>query len=151
MFMPVKSKAYCFVFLVLLLITAGCSGGYEADTGLYKGKGITVAFPAGWAKGQTAPGAIFTIEQPGQFVQMSLFIQELPEKITFEQYLQRVSSTMGKVGARQKDEGSIEMGGKEGRWVKREIQVGGESFESFVYSVMNGNKVYSILAITAAG
>jgi len=145
--MFIKSKSFCFVFLTLLLTTAGCSSGYEADTGLYQGNGITVSFPAGWAKAQTPPGSIFTIKQPEQLVQMSLFIKEL-EEITFEQYLQhlqRIDSALVRTGSRKKDDGTIEMGGKEGRWVKRELHMGGESFEYLFYSVMNGDKVYSIM------
>lgn len=149
--MPIKSKSFFLIFFVLVLITTtGCSGGYEADTGLYQGDGITIFFPTGWEKEQTIPGAIFTIKKPEQFVQMSLFIQELPENTTFEQYLQRVSSNMARVGAHKKDDGTLEMGGKKGRWVKREIKVGGNSFESLIASVMNGDKVYSIMGFAAS-
>ncbi len=149
MAMAVKSRTVCFFFLVIvLLIIAGCSGGYDAGTGLYDGNGITVSFPAGWEKGKTVPNATLTIENPDGSAQISLFIQKLPENITLKQYLKRVSSNMRRIGAREKDSGPIDMGGYEGGWIQRSLKVGGQPFESIAYYVMRENTVYTIIATT---
>jgi hypothetical protein len=149
MAMAVKSRTVCFFFLVIvLLIIAGCSGGYDTGTGLYEGEGITISFPSGWEKGKRIPNATLTVESPDKSAQISLFIQELPENTTLEQYLKRVSSNMRRVGAQQKDTGPINIGGYEGLWTQRAIKVGGQTFESIAYYVMPGNRVYSIIATT---
>ncbi len=149
MFIIMKSRSAWLLFLALILsVSAGCSGGYDAGTGLYEGEGITVSFPAGWEKGKNIPNATFTVESPDKSAQISLFVQELPENTSLEQYIKRVSSNMRRVGAQQKDTGPINIGGYEGLWTQRTIKVGGQTFESIAYYVMPGNRVYSIIATT---
>jgi len=136
----------CLVVL-LYVSTGGCSGGYDQASGVYEGKGFTVGFPAGWKKGRNVPNATITVEDPGGSAQISLIVQDLPEDVTLEQYLDDIARKMGMIGARQNDSGTISIGGIEGVWTQRTITVGGAAFESLSYYVKHGGRVYAVLAI----
>ncbi|UCG79127.1 MAG: hypothetical protein JSV21_04675 [Nitrospirota bacterium] len=134
------------IFILSVLILLGCSD-YSPSTGSYKAKGISLNFPAGWAKAATTPFSIITVENSVQSAQMNLVIQDLPENMTFEQFMQRVSSNQNRAGAREIDSGKIDMGGSEGHWSLREMNVQGHIFTAITYTALNDRKAYSVMGI----
>ncbi len=138
-----------YIFIILTaFIFSGCSG-YDTATGTYEGKGVSVNFPTGWSKIKTVPNAVITVEND-KGANMSLLIQKLPENITFEQYLKRVRSSQGRMGAREVENGPITLGDYEGHWSIKNIGVGGQSFTAITYSVMRDGKVFSILGLSSS-
>jgi hypothetical protein len=148
--MTFRAVARCVLHLIFVMVVVNCSKGYDAETGIYEGEGITVSFPAGWMEEETTPGAKLTLRNPDGSAQIDLIIQELPENTTLEEYLNRVSSRTGMVRASEKDKGSIIIGDSDSRWVRRSIKVDSQSFESIAYYVVNRGMVYSIMCTANA-
>jgi hypothetical protein len=140
------SAASCTLMCVALL---SCGGNYDAGTGLYHddGNGFFIQFPAGWYEGSTPAGVVVTVVAPDDSAQMNMVVQELPQSVTFDQYVEQLVSRWGSAGARKVEEGEMIMGGVGGFWTVRSLSVGGQRFMAVNYSVMNGYRVYSLIGI----
>jgi hypothetical protein len=95
------------------------------------------------------PGALITVAAPDDSAQINMVVQELPQAVTFDQYVEQLVSRWGSAGARKVEEGEMLMGGVGGFWTVRALTVGGQRFMAVNYSVMNGAKVYSVIGIVA--
>jgi hypothetical protein len=147
--MPSTKKVSAVLILCLsFLVLAACSKGYDQKTGSYDDNGITVNLPPGWTKTTTVPYATLTIATADQNTHMSLFIQKMPDTVTLDDFLKKVSASQAQLGAQEFSSGTITMGDLEGQWFVRTITVGGVSFTSITYTVMRDATAYSIMGIS---
>jgi hypothetical protein len=142
----IGSAASCAVICLALW---SCGGSYDAATGMYHddANGFFITFPAGWHEGSTPPGVVVTVVAPDDSAQINVVVQELPQAVTFDQYVDQLVARWGSVGARKVEEGEMIMGGAGGYWTVRSLTVGGQRFTAVNYSVMNGPRVYSLVCI----
>jgi len=147
---PNKHVGAFLLFLLSVIVLNACSKGYDQQTGKYVDKGISVNFPSGWAKTTAVPFATMTLENADKSAHMSLFIQKVPDTMTFDEFLKRIAANQSGFGAQETKSGSVKMGGLEGQWFVRTLTVGGISFTTITYSVMRDATVYSIMGISRA-
>jgi len=140
--------ASCALMCIALL---SCGGNYDEGTGIYHddGNGFFIHFPAGWYEASATAGAVVTVAAPDDSAQMNMVVRELPQAVTFDQYVEQLVSRWGSVGARKVEEGEMIMGGVGGYWTIRSLSVGGQRFTAVNYSVMNGARVYSLVCLAS--
>jgi len=139
-------------FSTLVCVTLlSCGGNYDEGTGLYHddGNGFFIRFPAGWHESATTAGALITVTAPDERAQINMVVQELPQSVTFNQYVDQLVSRWGSVGGRKVEEGEMLIGGVGGFWTVRGLRVAGQRFMAITYSVMNGPRVYSVICMTS--
>jgi hypothetical protein len=148
--LPKKAGSAASLTLVCLALWS-CGGSYDAATGLYHddSNGFFITFPAGWYEGSSPPGVVVTVVAPDDSAQINVVVQELPQAVTFDQYVEQLISRWGSVGARKVEEGELIMGGVGGYWTVRSLSVAGQRFTAVNYSVMNGPRVYSLICIVS--
>ena len=140
--------ASCALMCIALL---SCGGSYDEVTGLYHddGNGFFIRFPAGWHESATTAGALITVTAADERAQINMVVQELPQSVTFNQYVDQLVSRWGSVGGREVEEGEMLIGGVGGFWTVRGLSVAGQRFMAITYSVMNGPKVYSVICMSS--
>jgi len=140
-----KGYQLCLLLAAICLLP-GCSGSFDAETGNYSYKDLSLQFPQGWAKIKTTPGALITVGNTDKLRQIDVMVREIPETITFDQYITQMASHYSRIGTGTGG-GPMTLGGIEGHWSGWMMSVGGHRFRTIVYSVMKGNKVYSVVCI----
>ncbi len=143
----VRLDTSCALMAVVLLY---CGGNFDEGTGLYHddGNGFFVRFPAGWHESASTAGALITVTAPDERAQINMVVRELPQSVTFNQYVDQLISRWGSLGGRKVEEGEMLIGGVGGFWTVRGLSVAGRRFMAITYSVMNGPKVYSVICMT---
>ena len=139
---------YCIVFVTLMMV--GCSGGFDKDTGTYEGKGFSLRFPLGWERTKTTAGALISVSNQELTANINIMVQELPQSVSFDQYIKKLSVQHARMGARQREQGDITLAGIEGHWAMSNITAGGQKFTTISYIVMKGSTVYSIVSLAKA-
>lgn len=146
--MPSNSQMRVFLFACLsMLLLSACSKGYDQDSGVYEDNGISVNFPSGWTKTTQVPYSTVTVMKEGTDTNVSLFIQNMPDNMTLDEYLSNVSANQSRIGARETSSGTITMGGLEGQWSIRALNASGVNFTSITYTVLQDGKAYTILGV----
>jgi len=140
--------ASCALVCVAIL---SCGGNYDEGTGIYHddGNGFFIRFPAGWYEASAPAGVVVTVVAPDDSAQMNMVVQELPQSVTFDQYVEQLVSRWGSAGAREVEGGEMIIGGVGGYWTIRSLSLGGQKFTAAAYSVMNGPRVYSLIGIVS--
>ena len=149
--MHMRRLGLAAISAMLCVALLSCGGGFDKATGLYHddGNGFFITFPAGWNESSAPAGVVVTVVAPDDSAQMNMVVQELPQAVTFDQYVEQLVSRWGSAGARKVEEGEMIMGGVGGYWTVRSLSVGGQRFTAASYSVMNGSRVYSLIGIVA--
>jgi hypothetical protein len=147
--MPSKRSISSASWALVCVALVSCGGSYDPGSGLYHddGNGFFIRLPAGWQESSSVPGALITVGSPDESAQINLVVQELPQSVTFDQYVEQLVARWGSAGARKVEEGETLMGGVGGFWTVRTLTVGGQRFTAANYSVMKGPKVYSVIGI----
>jgi len=142
-----KAILVCVISAALLAV-AGCSGSFDEETGYYSYKDFSLQFPQGWSKTDTTPNALITVGNREDLYQIDVMVQELPENISFDQYLGNMTSNYKRVG-RYNGSGEMMIGGINGHWSDWSLTLGGNKYRSLVYAVMKENRIYSVICIAA--
>ncbi len=139
------------IFLISLFVVAIVMGCSKDERVVYEKEGIVVTFPDGWRKTRTVSNTEITVVSPDDSAQISLFVQKLPENMSLEEFLKMVSSRADLAGVQEQDSGPIEIGGIQGRWVTRSLQLGDKNFESIVYYAMKDHRIYALMCMAEEG
>lgn len=142
-----KAILVCMISAVLI-VTAGCSGSFDAETGNYSYKDLSLQFPQGWGKTETTPGALITVGNKKELYQIDVAVQEIPGEVSFDQVVKNITSNYSRVG-KHNGSGQMIIGGIEGHWSDWTMNIGGYNYRTLVYIVMKDKEVYSILCIAA--
>lgn len=102
--------------------------------------------PAGWGKIKTTLGALITVGARDKLRQIDVMVRDVPDNVTFEQYVERMNSYYSRMGVNECT-GPVTISGIEGHQAIGKLNIGGYDFRAVVCSVMKREKAYSVVCM----